>query len=106
MNIVIESRDYWVKIVEFLQQNWALIEPKSDSMDFAVFFLGDTSGVFDIIDFASQELAEQALVRNGFKRYLDPSENFPEFLYPPQPPFEWRDHPNGKIYSSGRFWKE
>ena len=26
--IDIQSRDYWLKIVEFLQQNWALIEPR------------------------------------------------------------------------------
>jgi hypothetical protein len=26
--VPIESRDYWFKIVEFLQQNWALVGPR------------------------------------------------------------------------------
>ncbi len=106
MDIVLKSKDYWVKIVEFLQQNWALIEPKKESIEVSAYFIGDTSGVFDIMDFSSSEIAEKALMRNGFKRYLDPSESFTEFLYPPKAPFEWRDHPNGKIYSSGRYWKD
>ncbi len=103
-NIAISSTEFWVKIVEFLQQNWALIEHHKEGSECTVYFVGDTSGVFDTIDFATRELAEQALVRNGFKRYLDPSENFPEFLYPPPSPHHWREHPNGRIYSSGRFW--
>lgn len=106
MDIILKSNDYWVKIVDFLQQNWALIEPKKDRMEVSVYFIGDTSGVFDIIDFSSRDIAENALIRNGFQKYLDPTENFTEFLYPPQPPFKWRDHPNGKIYSSGRYWKD
>lgn len=103
-NIAISSTEYWVKIVEFLQQNWALIEPMDNHMDCAVFFIGDTSGVFDKMIFNTIELAETALIRNGFYKYFDPHENFTEFLYPPQPPFVWREHPNGRIYSSGRYW--
>lgn len=33
-----ESEDYWVKIVEILQQNWALIEEYNDGC-VTVFFL-------------------------------------------------------------------
>lgn len=106
IGINIESSEYWVKIVEFLQQNWALIVPRTDNIGVSVNFIGDTSGVFDAMSFATLELAEIALTRNGFKKYLDPLENFTEFLYPPQPPFEWREHPNGRIYSSGRYWRD
>jgi hypothetical protein len=44
--VEIRSRDYWFKIVEFLQKNWALID--EDVVDgCTVFLFGDTSGVFD-----------------------------------------------------------
>ena len=39
----IASRDYWFKVVEMLQQNWALIEPAERGV--TVFFLQDASGV-------------------------------------------------------------
>ncbi len=104
MIISIISKEYWVKIVEFLQQNWALIEKKDETSKVIVYFISDTSGVFDTLEFESKREAEESLLKNRFKKYLDPNENFTEFLYPPQPPFEWRDHPNGAIYSSGRYW--
>lgn len=99
--IKIISRDYWVKVVEFLQQNWALIDHDA-SGGFIVWFIGDTSGVFDKLTFPSEEEAGRALLRNGFRRFTD-DKQFAEFLKPPDPPFVSRDHPNGPIYSSGRF---
>ena len=42
----IASRDYWFKVVEMLQQNWALIEPAERGV--TVFFLQDASGVCSI----------------------------------------------------------
>lgn len=102
--IALKSNDYWVKIVEFLQQNWALIEENESSANVTIVFFGDTSGVFDTLNYPSKEDAVTALVKNGFYKYLDPNENFTEFIACPQPPFHWRDHPNGRIYSSGRYW--
>lgn len=103
--IILKNSEYWVKIVEFLQQNWALIEPNQNGEGVKIYFFGDTSGIFDIIDYPNKEQAEEALLRNGFRLYDDPLENFKEFIGRPQTPFHWREHPNGKIYSSGRFWK-
>ena len=101
--IEIASRDYWVKIVEFLQQNWALIAPGTDA-GVTVFFLHDLSGVFDRLAFPNQEEAEAALARNGFERFAaDPS--LRTFLIPPRAPFHEDEHPNGPIYSSGEFWQ-
>jgi len=102
--VEIDANEYWIKIVEFLQQNWALIEPGKESSGVTIYFFGDTSGVFDTIDYPEKDQAEKALLNNGFKKYLDPEEKFTEFISCPQPPFEWRNHPNGRIYSSGRFW--
>lgn len=96
------SQDYWFKIVEFLQQNWAVIEP-SEAGTCTVYFFGDTSGVFDEMDFDNAEAAETALRRNGFKCF-DEDADAQEFIAKPQGPFERRPHPNGPIYSSGRFW--
>jgi hypothetical protein len=98
-----KSTDYWFKIVEFLQQNWAVIEP-DDSGACGVYFFGDTSGVFDQLNFSSIEDAESSLVRNGFRRYDDDKQT-QEFIAKPQPPFRKHPHPNGPIYSSGRFWR-
>ena len=69
-----------------------------------MFFFGDTSGVFDRLRFPSVTEAEIALLRNGFKRY-DTDEKAKEFIGKPEPPFRERAHPNGPIYSSGRYWK-
>ena len=98
----IKSRDYWFKIVDFLQQNWALIDPHEAGA--IVWFFGDTAGVFDEMIFQSVDAAEQALLRNGFRRFVD-DPRAAKFIAIPQPPFRRRPHPNGPIYSSGRFWK-
>ena len=100
--VEIESRDYWFKIVEFLQQNWALIDPHESGV--VVWFFGDTSGVFDEMTFPAEAEAVEALKRNGFRRYAaEPKSQ--EFIAKPEPRFHRRAHPNGPIYSSGRFWK-
>ena len=98
----IRSRDYWFKIVEFLQQNWALIDETTNGC--IVFFFGDTSGVFDRLSFSSISEAEKALRKNGFGRFAEDKEA-QGFIAIPQPPFHDRPHPNGLIYSSGRFWR-
>ena len=100
--VEIRSRDYWFKIVEFLQQNWALIDEDADGC--TVFFFGDTSGVFDRLRFPAVDEAEHALLRNGFKRY-DTDEKAKEFISKPEPPFWESRHPNGPIYSSGKHWR-
>ena len=101
--ISIESRDYWVKVVGMLQQNWALIGLEKDGST-CIYFIGDTSGVFDTMYFSSVEDASSALLNNGFSCYAGNLE-FQTFLYPPDPPFHRGSHPNGPIYSSGKFWK-
>lgn len=103
-NIEISSTDYWFKVVEMLQQNWALIDKTPDSIDCTVYFIHDASGVFDQMRFNSEEDAHQSLTRNGFTRYADDS-SAQKFIAPPLPPFTEAIHPNGPIYSSGRFWR-
>ena len=101
--VKITSREYWFKVVEMLQQNWALIEFLSDN-EWIIYFFGDTSGVFDELNFKSKEEAITSLLRNGFKKHAD-DEEAQKFLFCPEPPFRRRSHPNGAIYSSGRHWK-
>lgn len=102
--VEIKSRDYWFKVVEFLQQNWALIDVERDNPGCTVFFFGDTSGVFDRLRFGDVRMAEQALDRNGFRRFADDLAA-QEVIARPAPPFYESGHPNGEIYSSGRFWR-
>ena len=100
--ITVESRDYWFKVVDMLQQNWAFIHEAGNSV--TVFFVNDTGGVFDEIRFGSIDTASASLSENGFRRFAE-DPNAASFLSPPIPPFTKQPHPNGPIYSSGRFWK-
>jgi hypothetical protein len=100
--VPIQSRDYWFKVIEMLQQNWALID--SDAAGVVVYFFGDTSAVFDEMRFPSQDSAMSALQTNGFQRFADDA-SASSCVRCPKPPFTRRPHPNGPIYSSGRFWK-
>jgi hypothetical protein len=99
--VSIESRDYWFKIVEFLQQNWALVD--ADDRGAIAWFISDTSGVFDEIAFGSIEDATRAMIRSGFCRFAE-DHRAHTIMRPPEAPFMRRRHPNGPIYSSGRFW--
>jgi hypothetical protein len=102
-SINIKSRDYWFKVVGMLQQNWALIEAISAGCP-RVYFFGDTSGVFDELEFASAASAGEALRRNGFARY-DEDPEVQRFIARPKPPFTRQQHPSGPIYSSGQHWR-
>jgi len=99
----IESRDFWVKIIEMLQQNWALIENNVDQT-VTVYFITDTSKIFDQMNFSSKKEAKKGLRRNGFIRY-DEDPSFKRFIKTPEPPFvPYRDDTRN-IYSSGKFWR-
>jgi hypothetical protein len=102
--VEIKSDDYWFKVVEMLQQNWALIDEDAHSGACTVFFIQDGSGVFDRLRFTSLEEAHRALHRNGFARFVEDREA-QKFIASPMPPFFEIQHPNGAIYSSGRFWR-
>jgi hypothetical protein len=102
--VEIKSIDFWFKIVEMLQQNWALIDKDIDSDACTVFFIDDAAGVFDQLRFSSEKEAIGSLRRNGFARLADEQEA-QKFIVLPCRPFFETQHPNGTIYSSGRFWR-
>lgn len=97
------SRDFWFKVVGMLQQNWALVDADEEGRA-TVYFVHDGSGVFDRMTVESVRYAEDGLARNGFRR-LAAEHKAREFLSPPASPFTESSHPNGPIYSSGRYWK-
>jgi hypothetical protein len=101
--VAIHGTDFWVKVIEMLQQNWAVIEP-DPSTGVRVYFITDTNGVFDEIDFPSTVEASDALRRNGFRCFSD-APDLQSFLRQPSKPFWRSSHPNGPMYSSGRFWR-
>jgi hypothetical protein len=101
--VEIRSRDFWFKVVDMLQQNWALVDADERGRA-TVYFVHDGSGVFDRITLKSVHDAEDALTRNGFRRFAADAKAR-EFLSPPTPPFVESRHPSGPIYSSGRYWK-
>ena len=69
-----------------------------------LYFISDRSEIFDEIAFTSATEAEAALVRNGFECWRD-SPDHRRYLRAPEPPYVRGKHPNGPIYSSGRFWR-
>lgn len=89
----------WVKIIGMLQQNWAGIHDAPDKA--VIYFFDDHGGIFDQIEVKTALSAEQALLRNGFELFQP---RHAEFLTQPGPSFSWSRHPNGNIYSSGRYW--
>jgi hypothetical protein len=100
-HVLIKSKEYWVKVVEMLQQNWALAEdlPSGECL---IFFIDDHSRVFDELLISSRDEAEWRLSMNEFRRYRsDPAVHF---LEPPCAPFFRGSHPSGPIYSSGMHW--
>jgi len=99
--VEIRSRDYWFKVVDMLQQNWALIDVEPDG-SCTVHFVHDRSGKFDEMKFTSEQEAQRQLKQNGFGRYPEDIKA-QEFIGVPKPPFYRDSHPNGPIYSSGRY---
>ena len=87
MEIKIKSKDFWVNIVDFLQQYWALIDKDDDSAGVTVYFIHEGSGVFTNMKFKSHAIAEKALLQNGFKKFNDPLEKYTDFMLPPKEPF-------------------
>ena len=57
---------YWFKVVDFLQQNWAVVV--SAASETKVIFFSDTCGVFDELTFNSEADAIATLRRNGFRQ--------------------------------------
>lgn len=100
--VEIQSDRYWFKVVEFLQTNWALIEERADGRAVA-WFINDNSGVFDSMMFESLEAAVDGLMTNGFD-FFSANLEAGKFLVPPPAPFKRQPHPNGRIYSDGKFW--
>jgi hypothetical protein len=96
-----ESRDYWFKIVEFLQQNWALVYPHEREAIACSSEIPRASS----IRLSSRRLRKRSgLTRNGIRRFAD-DPKAQTFLLPPEPPFTRWARPNDPIYSSGRFWR-
>ena len=99
--VAIGSRDFWIKVVDMLQQNWALIDVGADGRA-VVHFIDDGGRIFDRLRFDAERAAATALLRNGFGRFADDPEA-QRFIAPPAGPFH--DGAPNDIYSSGRFWR-
>ncbi len=95
--------DPWVKVVDMLQHNWATMDARMPE-GVRVLFFHDGGGVFDEMTFGTEAEAAHALRRNGFSRWsADPE--LRAFVALPAEPLHRDSHQNGRIYSSGRFWK-
>ena len=95
--------DWYVKLVEMLQQNWAIIKLGETTQ---IIFVNDPGDVFDIIEVKDQETAHDKLMQNGFDKFSSPSRKryrpLEEFLTPPFKVVDTGERRN--IYSSGKYW--
>ncbi|HYD91942.1 MAG TPA: hypothetical protein VEA37_10710 [Flavobacterium sp.] len=96
----IPSTDFWIKVTGMLQQNWALIEAKEDK--YIIWFIGDTSVVFDKLEYESLVAAEFDLKINGFEKYDSIEDDFKQYVNPPRANYRWVEN---DIYSSGKYWR-
>ena len=103
--VEIKSSDFWIKTLDMLQQNWALIEKDHWSEASKVVFVNDSSGVIDFLDFPTEAEAKTALLFNGFRRYADDEKAQEEIAAPP-PPYYAQEHSFSQIYSSGHYWRK
>jgi type I restriction enzyme M protein len=94
---------FWVKVVGFLQQNWAIIQERDGIT--AILFFDDLGRVFDELDFQNQQQAVDGLKRNGFSRYGDAQDNIRDYVSQPEWPLH-HDVALRAIYSSGEFWND
>lgn len=99
--------EVWVKVVEFLQQNWAVLRTDTPSAGARIWFVNDGRAAFDFIDYDSPAMARRALQLNGFQVY-EASEH--DWLESPIPgnlasgdiaTRGWSPRP---IYSSRKYW--
>lgn len=100
----IESRDFWVKTIDVLYQNWAVVNVGADGLA-TIYFMDGAGGVFDELPIESISSAATSLTRNGFVRYAD-SKDLHVRVKPPPSTYHRRLHPNGRVYSSNTTWKE
>jgi ADP-ribosyl-[dinitrogen reductase] hydrolase len=99
--------ELWFKVVEFLQQNWAVVRPDVNSGGTRIWFVNDGFGVFDYIDCESPAAARRALRLNGFGLYEDQEDRWVESEIPEHRTADkarkltWAPR---QIYSSRKHW--
>jgi hypothetical protein len=101
--IDLRTDDFWVKVVDVLVHNWAVVRPTSSSAPELVFF-DNRSRVFDTMRFADVDEAIAGLRRNGFEPY-DEIGGFRKILPKPRPPFIMERGNFRPVYSSGEYWR-
>ena len=89
---------WFFKPVENMQINFATFDEAKSGR---ILFASETGCVFDEIEYSDNEVAEQKLRLNGFKR-CDEDEKFVELFSVPE---TLEKHTEKPIYSSGKFWK-
>ena len=104
MNKPSKAEDYWFKVVDMLQQTWALIEILENDTA-TIYFFDDRSRIFDRMKFDNINDAEVGLKRNGFSRYSDGSEAQQFIAKPAAPEIDKDQTFSSGIYSSGKYWK-
>lgn len=94
--IDIASTDLWVRVVDFLVVHWALIEVEGSGAC-VIYFVSETSSVFDEVVCKSVAQAEGFLRRHEFVRYSDDG---PHTLFDaPPPPYSRDEGAMGRVHS-------
>lgn len=102
-NIDLRTDDFWVKVVDFLVHNWAVVRMTRSGTPELIFF-DDRSRVFASLPFENVDQAVAGLRRNGFEQY-DPMGDFRKILPKPRPPFSMERTNHRPVYLIGEYWR-
>ena len=92
-------KEWYVKPIEMLSNNWAYI--KQDECE--INFVRDIGVVFDSIKFDSIGTAHKALLKNGFIKLISDKEAL-KYILPPETIVDAGKYSREPIYSSGDYW--
>ena len=91
-------KEWYVKPIEMLCNNWAFILFEED-VD--IIFVRDDGEVFDTMRFENKEVAIKGLIENGFIKFSSDKEAR-KYIVPPNKIIDFQSR--NDIYSSGKYW--
>jgi len=97
-----QPENYWYTAV-YDELIWAVVYPLQDDSSF-ILFLDENGFIFESLDYSSWERTTEAMVINGFTRYVD--DKAKHQLTPPVPPFKETDTLNELMAFFKESWIE
>ena len=92
-------KEWYVKPIEMLCNNWAYIKQN----ECEVYFVRDIGVIFDYLKFDSIGTAHKKLLKNGFIKLITDKEAL-KYIVPPETIVDAGEYSREPIYSTGEYW--